>query len=50
MPSIGVAHVAVTPPRQSTAQRLQELETVRATGAVSEAEYSAKREQIINEI
>ncbi|MCW2626682.1 MAG: hypothetical protein QOF66_3853 [Mycobacterium sp.] len=50
MPGTGVAPAAVTPPRQSTAQHLQELETVRATGAVSEAEYSAKREQIINEI
>ncbi len=39
-----------TPPRPSTAQRLQELETLRATGAISDAEYSHKREQIISEI
>lgn len=31
----------------STAQRLQELETLRATGAITEAEYTAKRQQII---
>jgi hypothetical protein len=39
-----------TPPEPSIAQRLQELETLRATGAVSEAEYSAKRQQIISDI
>ena len=33
--------------RPSTAQRLQELETLRATGTISEAEYTAKRQQII---
>jgi hypothetical protein len=36
-----------TPPAPSTAQRLQELETLRATGSISEAEYTAKRQQII---
>lgn len=35
------------PPPTSVTQRLQELETLRATGAVSETEYTAKREQII---
>ena len=45
-----VASAAVTPPRESVAQRLQELETLRATGVISDAEYSAKREQIIAEI
>jgi hypothetical protein len=30
-------------PEPSTAQRLQELETLRATGAIFEAEYTAKR-------
>ena len=35
------------PPGPSTAQRLQELETLRATGTISEAEYTAKRQQII---
>jgi hypothetical protein len=37
----------LTPPAPSTAQRLQELETLRATGSISEAEYTAKRQQII---
>jgi hypothetical protein len=37
-------------PEPSTAQRLQELETLRATGAISEAEYTAKRQQIIAEL
>jgi hypothetical protein len=49
-PAPPVASAVVTPPRQSIAQRLQELETLRATGAISEAEYAAKREQIIDEI
>ena len=34
----------------STSQRLQELETLRATGAVSEAEYNAKRAQILSDL
>ncbi|WP_099022909.1 SHOCT domain-containing protein [Mycolicibacterium palauense] len=38
------------PPEPSTAQRLQELETLRATGAVTEAEYAAKRREIIAEL
>jgi hypothetical protein len=37
-------------PSMSTAQRLQELETLRATGAISEAEYTAKRQQIIADL
>jgi hypothetical protein len=37
-------------PEQSTAQRLQELETLRATGAISDDEYTAKRQQIISSI
>jgi hypothetical protein len=37
---------AVVSSRQSSAQRLQELETLRATGAISDAEYTAKRGQI----
>lgn len=37
-------------PSMSTSQRLQELETLRATGAISEAEYGAKREQIIADL
>jgi Short C-terminal domain len=40
----------LAPPAPSTAQRLQELETLRATGAISEDEYAAKRQQIISEL
>jgi len=38
------------PPEPSAAQRLQELETLRATGVISEAEYTAKRQQIIADL
>ena len=39
------------PPQEpSTSQRLQELETLRATGAVSEEEYNAKRAQILSDL
>jgi hypothetical protein len=38
------------PSQPSVAQRLQELETLRVTGVISDAEYTAKREKIINEI
>jgi hypothetical protein len=34
----------------STAQRLQELETLRAMGTISDAEYTAKRQQIISDL
>ncbi len=44
------APAAFTAPGVSISQRLQELETLRATGAVSEEEYKAKRTQIISEI
>ncbi|WP_163801646.1 SHOCT domain-containing protein [Mycolicibacterium sediminis] len=37
-------------PSVSTSQRLQELETLRATGAISESEYAAKRQQIISDL
>ncbi|WP_019972315.1 SHOCT domain-containing protein [Mycobacterium sp. 141] len=37
-------------PQPLTAQRLQELETLRATGVITDAEYSAKRQQIIAEL
>lgn len=40
----------LAPPAPSTAQRLQELETLRATGAISEEEYSSKRQQIIADL
>jgi hypothetical protein len=38
------------PPEPSTSQRLQELETLRATGAVTEEEYTAKRAQILSDL
>jgi hypothetical protein len=37
-------------PEPSTSQRLQELETLRATGAVSDEEYNAKRRQILSDL
>lgn len=40
----------VMSPEPSTSQRLQELETLRATGAVSEAEYATKRAQILSDL
>ncbi|MEV0673697.1 SHOCT domain-containing protein [Mycobacterium sp. NPDC050441] len=40
----------LAPPAPSTAQRLQELETLRATGAISEGEYTVKRQQIIADL
>ncbi len=45
-----IATSTATPPRQPAAQRLQELETLRATGAISDAEYARKRDQIIDDI
>ncbi|MBB3605433.1 membrane protein implicated in regulation of membrane protease activity [Mycolicibacterium sp. BK556] len=44
------AYVPPPMPEVSTAQRLQELETLRATGSITEAEYTAKRQQIISEL
>lgn len=38
------------PPSMTTSQRLQELETLRATGTISETEYAAKRQQILSEL
>jgi pyruvate/2-oxoglutarate dehydrogenase complex dihydrolipoamide acyltransferase (E2) component len=40
----------MSPPEAPAAQRLQELETLRATGTISEAEYNTKREQIISDL
>jgi Short C-terminal domain len=40
----------VTPPQPPIAQRLQELDTLRATGALTDQEYNARRAQIISEI
>lgn len=41
---------SVAPPEPSTAARLQELETLRAMGSISEDEYTAKRQQIIADL
>lgn len=38
------------PPALTVSQRLQELETLRATGAVTDAEYNDKRQQIIADL
>ncbi len=35
---------------QTTAQRLQELETLRATGTITDDEYTKKRQQILSEL
>ncbi|MCX2934589.1 SHOCT domain-containing protein [Mycobacterium sp. CVI_P3] len=43
-------YVPPTMPQVSTAQRLQELETLRATGSITEAEYTAKRQQILSDL
>lgn len=40
----------VTAPQQSIAERLQELETLRANGAVTDQEYSNKRARIIADL
>jgi hypothetical protein len=39
-----------TPPQPSIAERLQELETLRASGSLTEQEYNSRRAQIISEI
>jgi hypothetical protein len=39
-----------TPPRQSAAQRLRELDSLRAMEVINEDEYAEKRRQIISEI
>jgi hypothetical protein len=44
------AQFASAPAEPSTAQRLQELETLRATGAISDDEYTAKRQQILADL
>jgi hypothetical protein len=44
------SHFAPAPPEPSTAQRLQELETLRATGAISDDEYTSKRQQILADL
>ncbi|OBF88852.1 hypothetical protein A5790_23060 [Mycobacterium sp. 852002-51152_SCH6134967] len=49
-PAAPSATASIAPPQPSTAQRLQELETLRAMGSISEDEYSAKRQQIIADL
>jgi pyruvate/2-oxoglutarate dehydrogenase complex dihydrolipoamide acyltransferase (E2) component len=49
-PTAAPAPSYMAPPEPSTAQRLQELETLRATGAISDEEYTVKRQQIISEL
>jgi hypothetical protein len=52
-PSPAVAPVAdppaFMPPQPSVAQRLQELETLRASGLISDAEYYTKRQKLLSE-
>lgn len=48
--SPAAAPVVRTAPERSAAQRLRELETLRAMGTVTESEYTAKRAQIIAEL
>ena len=48
--SAGQPAPVVTPPQASIAKRLQELETLRASGALTDQEYSSRRAQIISEI
>ena len=47
--SVGAAPV-VTPPQPSIAERLQQLETLRTGGALTDDEYNARRAQIISEL
>jgi Short C-terminal domain len=49
-PTAATAPSYMAAPEPSVAQRLQELETLRATGAISDDEYTAKRQQIISEL
>ncbi len=49
-PTPAPAPQVMSPPEPSTAARLQELETLRAMGTITDAEYTAKRQQIIAEL
>jgi hypothetical protein len=52
-PPVDTSGAYVPPPTAagpSAAHRLQELETLRAMGTISDAEYSAKRQQIISDL
>jgi hypothetical protein len=47
---VGAAAPAAAPPQASVAQRLQDLEELHKSGAVSDEEYASKRSQIIADI
>src|SRR6202007_3298372 len=47
---VGAAAASVAPPQASVAQRLQELEALHNSGALSAEEYAGKRAQIISDI
>lgn len=50
---VTAAHVPatfVTPPPLTVSQRLQELQTLRATGAITDDEYNAKRGEILADL
>jgi hypothetical protein len=49
-PAPAAAGGLAAPPQESVAQRLQELETLHTSGAISEAEYAASRQKIIAEL
>lgn len=49
-PAAPAASGPLPTPEPSTAQRLQELEMLRATGAISEDEYTAKRQEILADL
>lgn len=49
-PAAAGAPTGPAPGQPSIAQRLQELETLRAGGALTDQEYSSRRAQIIAEI
>lgn len=48
---VSTASAPVTPPAEpTTAERLQKLETLRATGSITDAEYATKRAEIIADL
>jgi hypothetical protein len=49
-PTPAAAGSVAAPPQSSVAQRLQELETLRTGGAISDDEYTALRQKIIAEL
>lgn len=49
-PAFTPVSYAAPPAEATTAQRLQQLETLRATGTITDAEYTAKRQQILADL